>query len=727
MTMDLFDFAQQDARPTVDGEAEELARIQSELERHQDLYHNTDEPEISDEQYDGLRLRALQILGKRPELATEDMPVDRVGAAPKGRLPRVAHEVPMLSLDNAFTEQDVYDFDRRTCEYLGMEPGSISYVAEPKDDGLSCSLIYENGRLLRAVTRGDKVIGEVVTAQVMTIADVPHALVAPHPDRIEVRGEIYMSHQDFDAINARFVDEGRKPLANCRNGAAGAIRQSDPSETAKRPLRFWAYEIAQTTGKPARTQADVVSELGGYGFRVNPDFAECENVPALLAHQRIIGEKRGSLGYDIDGVVYKVSDRSLQARLGTISRVPRYAIAHKFAAERVTTRLRAIDIQVGRTGKQTPVARLEPVSVGGVVVTNATLHNEDEILKHDYRVGDLVIVQRAGDVVPQIVGLASMPGEDRGSRASFVFPDTCAVCGGHAVREVGEADRRCVAGLACDAQRRERLAHMVSKAALDIDGFGKKDVASLVDAGFLSEPADVYRLADKATDIATLSGWGSTSVSKLLATIESRRSAPLDRVLYAFGIRHVGDTVTTLLARRYGSMEAMLGAMLPLQIERRSARETAAASGDWGSNRKGAFDEARFEVELADRMARAVAIPQVGREIVSSLLDFLDDPHNMAMLRDLCSEMHVEDVVFQTRESEVTGKTIVFTGKLEQMGRKEAEAHAERLGARTSGSVSAKTDILVHGPGAGDKLKKATTLGVRCMTEEEWFGMVGKQ
>lgn len=724
--MDLFDFARSEAQPAIDGEAVELAHIQSELQRHQDLYHNTDEPEVSDDQYDGLRLRALQILEGRPDLVGEDMPVDRVGATPRGRLPRIAHEVPMLSLENAFTVEDVYDFDRKTCEYLGMEPGSISYVAEPKDDGLSCSLIYENGRLLRAVTRGDKVIGEVVTPQVMTIADVPHVLTAPHPERIEVRGEIYMSHEDFDSINARFVEEGRKPLANCRNGAAGAIRQTDPAETARRPLRFWAYEIAQTSGIEARTQADVVSELSGYGFRVNPDFAECPDVPALLAHQRRIGDKRADLGYDIDGVVYKVADRALQRRLGTISRVPRYAVAHKFAAERVRTRLKAIDIQVGRTGKQTPVARLEPVSVGGVVVTNATLHNEDEILKHDYRVGDLVIVQRAGDVVPQVVGLADMEGEDRSSRAPYVFPDTCVVCGGHAVREVGEADRRCVAGLACDAQLRERLAHMVSKAALDIDGFGKKDVASLVDAGFLSEPADVYRLAPKAADIAALNGWGPTSVSKLLSTIESRRSAPLDRVLYAFGIRHVGDTVTTLLARRYGSMEALLEAMRPLQEERDSARTTAAASGDWGSNRNGAFDEERFELELAERIARSVAIPQVGREIVSSLLDFLDDPNNTRMLHELCSEMDVQDVVFETLESEITGKTIVFTGKLEQMGRKEAEAHAERLGARTSGSVSARTDILVHGPGAGDKLKKATTLGVRCMTEEEWFDMVGK-
>lgn len=725
--MDLFDLMNPipEPKPTIDAEAVELAGLQESLARHQELYHDGDEPEISDDEYDGQRLRALQILKARPELATADMPVDRVGATPKGRLPKIAHEVPMLSLENAFTREDVVEFDAGVCKYLGLEPGSVTYTAEPKDDGLSGSLIYENGRLLRVVTRGDKVIGEVVTQQALTAKGIPERLKAPYPDRIEIRGEVYMAHADFEDINRRFVSEGRDPLKNCRNGAAGALRQTDPRETAKRPLRFWAYEIAQTTGTPARTQTEVVAELEGYGFDVNPLFAECPDIDALIAHQELIGTMRAGLGYDIDGVVYKVADRELQRRLGTISRVPRYAIAHKFPAERVSTRLLAIDIQVGRTGKQTPVARLSPVSVGGVVVTSATLHNEDYIIEKDLRVGDLVVLERAGDVIPQIVGVADMPNEDRTLRAPYAFPHACAACGAHAVREAGEADRRCVAGLSCDAQRKERLSHLASKKALNVDGLGKKDIAQLVDAGLVAEPADVFRLKDRVAELVSLEGWGAQSVRKTLEAIETSRSSPLDRVLYAFGIRHVGETVTTLFARRYGTMDALRGALRPLQEQRITERTRAAETGYWGSNRNGAFDEARFEIALAERMAERLSIPQVGPEIVSSLLDFLDEPHNVSMLDDICAEMVVQEVVFETTESEVTGKTVVFTGSLVHMGRKEAETHAETLGARTSGSVSAKTDILVHGPGAGSKLGKAQGLGVRCMTEDEWRELVG--
>jgi DNA ligase (NAD+) len=729
--MDLFDLMTSAPQPktetkaVLDAEAVELAGLEESLARHQALYHDGDEPEISDDEYDGQRLRALQILKARPDLATKDMAVDRVGATPKGRLPKIAHEVPMLSLENAFTREDVVEFDAGVCRYLGLEPGSVSYTAEPKDDGLSGSLIYEDGRLLRAVTRGDKVIGEVVTQQALTAKGIPERLNAPYPDRIEIRGEIYMAHEDLADINRRFASEGRDPLKNCRNGAAGALRQTDPRETARRPLRFWAYEIAQTTGTPATSQAGVVAELKGYGFDVNPLFAECEDIDALIAHQQLIGKMRADLGYDIDGVVYKVSDRELQRRLGTISRVPRYAIAHKFPAERVRTRLLGIDIQVGRTGKQTPVARLSPVSVGGVVVTNATLHNEDYIVEKDLRVGDLVVLERAGDVIPKIVGLADMPDEDRTLRARYAFPNECAACGAHAVREAGEADRRCVAGLSCDAQRKERLAHLASKRALDIDGLGRKDIAQLVDAGLISEPAHVFRLKDRVAELVSLEGWGAQSVRKTLEAIERSRTSPLDRVLYSFGIRHVGETVTTLLARRYGSMETLRGTLRPLQQQRSAERARAAETGDWGSNRKGAFDETRFEIALAERMAERLSVPQVGPEIVSSLLDFLDEPHNVSMLDDICAEMEVEEVVFRTTASEVTGKTVVFTGSLVHMGRKEAETHAETLGARTSGTVSAKTDILVHGPGAGSKLGKAQDLGVRCMTEDEWRTLVG--
>ena len=722
--MDLFDFAPAATAPATDALAEEFGTIQSALARHQELYHGDDAPEVTDDEYDGLKRRADQILALRPELATADMPSERVGSTPGGRLPKVAHEIPMLSLDNAFTPEDVVDFDRRVSGWLGVPAGTLSYTAEPKDDGLSCSLVYERGVLMRAATRGDKTVGEDVTAQASTIAEIPKRLPAPHPDRLEVRGEVYMSHADFAAINERFAAEGRDPLRNCRNGAAGALRQSDPAETARRPLRFWAYEIAQTTGEPAKTQADVVDELASYGFETNPLFAECADVDELLAHQRTIGTVRASLGYDIDGVVYKVSRRDLQQRLGTVSRTPRWAIAHKFPAERVVTRLISIDIQVGRTGKLTPVARLSPVSVGGVVVTNATLHNEDYIVEKDFRVGDLVVLQRAGDVIPQIVELAPMHDEDRSDRCAYAFPHECPECGGLAVREPGEADRRCVSGLACPAQRVERLIHLASKRALDIDGLGEKDMAQLVATGLVSEPADVFRLKDRRTQIVGLDGWADQSTTRTLAAIEARRSSPMDRVLYAFGVRHVGDTASRLLARRYGTMTALREAMAPLLVDRAARRTAARTTGDWGSNRNGAFDEERFELELAKEFAQRIAIDQIGPEIVSSLLDFLDEPHNVSMLDDLCGEMDVLPVVFETASSPVTGKTVVFTGTLERMGRDEAKAHAESLGAKVSGSVSARTDILVHGPGAGSKLAKAQGLGVRCLTEAEWAELV---
>ena len=722
--MDLFDFATTETAPATDPLAEELSSIQDRIARHQELYHGDDAPEVSDEEYDGLVRRAGEILRERPDLASVDMPSERVGSTPKGRLPKVAHEVPMLSLENAFTRDDVVDFDRRTSEWLGTPPGTLRYTAEPKDDGLSCSLIYERGELVRAATRGDKAVGEDVTPQARTIAEIPSRLAAPFPDRIEVRGEVYMSHADFAAVNERFASEGREPLRNCRNAAAGSLRQSDPAETARRPLRFWAYEIAQTTGEEATTQSAVVDELASYGFETNPLFAECDGVDAMIAQQERIGAARAALGYDIDGVVYKVSRRDLQRRLGTVSRTPRWAIAHKFAAERVVTRLVAIDVQVGRTGKLTPVARLSPVSVGGVVVTNATLHNEDYIVEKDFRVGDLVVLQRAGDVIPQIVALAPMDDEDRSGRPAYAFPRDCPECAGHAVREPGEADRRCVAGLACPAQRVERLVHLASKRALDVDGLGEKDMAQLVAAGLVSEPADVFRLRDRRSEIVALDGWADQSTRRTLAAIEARRSSPMDRVLYAFGIRHVGDTASRLLARRYGTMDALRTAAEALLAERSSRREAARTTGDWGSNRNGAFDEERFEVELAKELAQRLAIEQIGPEIVSSLLDFLDEPHNVAMLDDLCGEMDVLPVVFETASSPVTGKTIVFTGTLERMGRDEAKAHAESLGAKVSGSVSAKTDVLVHGPGAGSKLAKAQALGVQCLTEAEWIEFV---
>jgi DNA ligase (NAD+) len=722
--MDLFDMIAEPQAAT-DPVVAELASLRERIAYHQDRYHGEDAPEISDELYDGLVRRHDEIVAQRPDLASANSPTENVGGALSSRLQKVQHEVPMLSLENAFTREDVVDFDRRVSERLGVPAGTVRYTAEPKDDGLSCSLIYEHGELVRAATRGKNGVGEDVTAQARMVGDIPHRLHAPFPARIEVRGEVYMTHASLAETNERFVREGRKPLANCRNAAGGALRQSDPAETARRPLSFFAYAIAQHSGDMPASQEAIDQELQRMGFITNPLLASCANVDELIAHYERIGELRPNLGYDIDGVVYKVSDAALQRKLGNVSRTPRWAIAHKFSATRVETCLEAIDIQVGRTGKLTPVARLAPVSVGGVVVTNATLHNEDYIRDLDLRVGDMVIIQRAGDVIPQLVGRAET-NDDRSSRPAYVFPVTCPECGAHTVREADEADRRCVAGLACSAQRSERLIHLASKDALDIDGFGEKAVTAFLAAGLISEPADIFRLHERRAEICQLEGWGASSAAKALDAIETRRASPLDRFLYSFGIRHFGRSATTDFARKYGDLDAFLAAMGELQNKRRSQREKAYATGDFGSNRSGAYTADRFELELAKHLASELAIAQIGPEIVTSILDFLDEPSNVAMLEALRQQMTVMPVVFETVESNVTGKTVVFTGTLSILTRKEAEAHAEKLGAKVSGSVSAKTNILVHGPGAGSKLAKAESLGVTTLTEEEWFAMVGK-
>lgn len=718
--MDLFEHAE----VAKDHLADEIGRLRTEIQRHQDLYHRDDAPEITDEEYDGMVRRHDQIVGERPDLADERSPTNNVGGELAPHLRKIVHEVPMLSLENAFTREDVVEFDRRVSDHLGMSPGTVAYTAEPKDDGLSCSLIYERGRLVQAATRGKNGVGEDITAQAGAVPEIPATLEEPCPARIEVRGEIYMTHAAFAAVNERHEREGLKPLANCRNAAAGAMRRQDPAETARRPLSFFAYAIAQSSDPMPSSQKGIDAELSRLGFRTNPLLAECADVDGLIAHYEHIGGLRADLGYDIDGVVYKVADTSLQKRLGIVSRTPRWAIAHKFAATRVETRLEGIDIQVGRTGKLTPVARLSPVSVGGVVVTNATLHNEDYIVERDIRVGDRVVLQRAGDVIPQIIGRASST-DDEGRGPAYVFPHRCPECEGDAVREPGEADRRCVAGLGCPAQRKERLVHMASKSALDIDGFGEKAVEELVEAGYVKEPADVFRLAAVSGEIEARNGWGQSSVRKMLDGIEARRTSPLARFLYAFGIRHVGETATKALARRFGTLDSIMAEGDRLRALRARRREDAAASGDWGGNSKVRYDERRFEIELAKTLAKELDMDGIGPEIVGSFLDFLDDEHNRRMMRDLAGEMILTAPAAASGDSPISGKTIVFTGSLEMMGRKEAEAHAESLGARTSGSVSAKTDILVHGPGAGSKLKKAEALGVTTMTESEWFAMLG--
>jgi DNA ligase (NAD+) len=730
--VDLFDFlgdvpkieTRSEATVAADPLREEIESLRSRIAVHQDLYHGEDAPEITDEEYDGMVRRHDQIVAERPDLASDDSPTLNVGGQTSSKLAKVVHKVPMLSLDNAFSEADVRDFDRKVSEHLGVPPGTVAYTAEPKDDGLSCSLTYEMGKLVLAATRGKNGVGEDVTAQARMVKEIPLTLSGDHPDILEVRGEVYMSHASFKEINERFEATGRKPLANCRNGAAGALRQSDPEETAQRPLSFLAYSAPQISGETPVTQTELDAKLREWGFVTNPLFKRCGDVDALLEHYALIGRERRGLGYDIDGVVYKVDDIALQNRLGNISRTPRWAIAHKFPSDRVQTRMTAIDIQVGRTGQLTPVARLSPVSVGGVVVTNATLHNEDYIRDGDYRVGDIVVLQRAGDVIPQIVGIADMPGEDRAAREPYAFPHECPECGAHAAREPDEAARRCVAGLSCPAQRKERLIHLASKDALDIDGLGEKAIVELVDCGMLHEPADIFRLKDRRAEICARDGWGTSSVSKMIDSIEARRSSPLDRVLYSFGIRHVGRTATTLLARRFHGMDALLDVCSTLQEDRAHRRDVAKETGDYGRNRTGAFDRQRFEEELAKEIAGRLDIAQIGPEIVTSLLDFLEDSQNQRMLADLRSEMDVQEVVFETKESPVTGLTVVFTGALERMGRDEAKKHAESIGAKVSGSISAKTSILVHGPGAGSKLAKAEGLGVRTMTEEEWWAFV---
>lgn len=722
--MDLFTATNQLDLPTLASAATEVLDLRSQIARHQKLYFVDDEPEVTDEEYDGLIRRHDQIVAWYPELNAADSPTLNVGAASTGRLPKAVHEIPMLSLENAFTPEDVHAFDASLSNLLGVPAGTLRYTAEPKDDGLSCSLIYEHGVLIRAATRGDKEVGEDVTPQARHIPDIPHQLRAPYPDRIEVRGEVYMTHASFAAINERFKTEGRKPLANCRNGASGALRQSDPAETARRPLSFFAYEIAQISEGEPVDQAAAYAMLDQLGFVTNPHFRSCANVDELLSHHRNIANLRPDLGYDIDGVVYKVADRGLQKRLGTVSRTPRWAIAHKFAAEQVQTRLLAIDIQVGRTGKLTPVARLSPVSVGGVVVTNATLHNEAFIREGDYRPGDLIVLQRAGDVIPQIVKLADMVEEDRSVRPAYAFPSTCPDCGGLAVREPEEADHRCVAGLGCPAQRKERLIHLASKDALDIDGLGEKAIIEFVDAGFLQEPADIFKLKNHKAVLAAREGWGQTSINKMLEAIEARRESSLDRVLYAFGIRHVGRTATKLLARRYGSLSSLLETFDTISADRNDRLRLADATANYGANRSGMFTRERFIAELAKECASQVSIEQIGPEIVTSFLDFLDDASNRAMLETLTAEMTILDVVFETQDSPVTGQTVVFTGTLETMNRDQAKLQAEALGAKVSGSVSAKTDILVYGPGAGSKLAKAKSLGIRTLTEAEWHDFI---
>ena len=697
--------------------AAELEALAAQIAHHNSLYHTHDAPEISDAEYDALVRRNSAIEAAFPDLIRADSPSRKVGAAPAAHLAKVPHARPMTSLDNAFTDEEVEEFVARVRRYLKLpEDEPVTLTAEPKIDGLSCSLRYVDQRLVQALTRGDGAIGEDVTENVRTIADIPQTLPADAPNVFEVRGEVYMSKADFAALNARLAQEAAdtgkeaRQFANPRNAAAGSLRQKNPAITAGRPLRFLAHGWGEASDVPVETQYDMVEAWRRWGFPIADAFARVPDAGAALAIYRTIEAQRADLPFDIDGVVYKVDRLDLQARLGIVGRTPRWAIAHKFPAERAQTTLEKIDIQVGRTGALTPVARLEPVTVGGVVVTNATLHNADEIERLGVRPGDRVVLQRAGDVIPQIVEnlTRDVP------REPFVFPDHCPECGSLATHEEGEVVIRCTGGLICPAQRVERLIHFVSRHAFDITGLGLVRVEEFFRDGLIASPADIFRLHQHREALIQRERMSELVVDKLLAAIDARRDISLDRFLFALGIRHVGEITARDLARRFVSM-AGFRAMIDAALQVRA--DTVPALGE---------PDRKFELRRQRAIVAAIDTPQIGPEVADALLDFFAEAHNREVVDDLLSEVTPADVVWETRASQVSGKIVVFTGKLETLSRDEAKAQAEALGARVSGSVSAKTDLVVAGADAGSKLRKATDLGVAVITEAQWAEIVAE-
>ncbi len=675
----------------------ELARLAGEIAHHDRLYYQKDEPEISDVEYDELRRRNAAIEARFPDLIRPDSPSLRVGAPPAAAFAKVRHTLPMLSLDNAFDEEDVRDFAERIRRFLGLKPEqAIELVAEPKIDGLSIALRYEKGRFVQGATRGDGVVGEDVTANLRTIDDIPSYLKGRDlPDVLEVRGEVYMRRADFLKLNERRMANGEPAFANPRNAAAGSVRQLDPAITARRPLRFFAYALGEVSGAIAKTHWDLLARLRAWGYPVNPLARLSASVGEALAFYREIADKRASLGYEIDGVVYKVNRFDWQERLGMVSRSPRWAIAHKFPAERARTRLNAITIQVGRTGTLTPVAELQPVNVGGVVVSRATLHNEDEINRKDVRVGDTVVVQRAGDVIPQIVEVV-LSERPKGAKP-YAFPDHCPVCGSKAVRMEGEVARRCTGGLTCAAQATERLRHFVSRNAFDIEGLGDRHIEAFYTDGLIRRPGDIFRLKERKKDIQEREGWGEKSVERLVAAIDARRTIPLERFIYALGIRQVGEATAKLLARHYRTLEHWREAMI------------AAARDPDG--------ESAHELDT---------ISQIGPSVAADIAAFFSERHNLETLDDLARVVEVEPFAApaRTANSRVAGKTVVFTGTLETMTRQEAKARAEALGANVTESVSKKTDYVVVGADAGSKAKKAAALGIKTLSEQDWLALI---
>ena len=684
--------------------AEELKALASEMAGHDVAYYQNDDPDISDANYDALWLRNQAIEERFPDLKRADSPSDKVGVTPESGFGKIQHSVPMLSLGNAFNVQDLEDFDNRIRRFLSLdEAETISYTSEPKIDGLSASLRYEKGVFVNGATRGDGQVGEDITENLKTVKDVPLTLPAGVPDIVEIRGEVYMAHEDFEILNRQQTKKGRKPFANPRNAAAGSLRQLDAKITADRPLKFFAYTWGEMSDMPSDTQSGMITCFDKWGFTVNPDFKVLKDIAALNDHWRDIEERRSLLGYDIDGMVYKIDRLDWQIRLGFVSRAPRWAIAHKFPAEKAITQLLDIDIQVGRTGALTPVAKLKKVTVGGVEVSNATLHNAHEIKRLDVRLNDFVVLQRAGDVIPQIVEV--LIDKREGEPQEYKFPDNCPACGAQAFHEIradGEQDaiKRCSGGLSCPAQAKERLKHFVSRSALDIDGLGDKQIDEFWGYDLLRTPVDIFNLhqkADEAPDIWLYTsgknkGQLKDSLTKLFMAIEKAKKPDLDRFLFALGIRHVGETTARLLARRYKTLEGFRDAILSMCEGHEASKE-----------------------ELA-------SIDGVGNTMVESLLTFFAEPHNLDIINGLIN-VGVAPVSLPEAENNtpISGKIVVFTGTLTRMTRAEAKARAEMMGAKVSGFVSEKTDILVAGESAGSKLKKAEELGVEILTEDEWL------
>ena len=708
--------------------ANELMRLAKQIAHHSKLYHAEDAPEISDADYDALVRRNNEIENAFPQLIRADSPNNQVGAAVEGSpLAKVAHAVRMMSLDNAFAAEDVEEFAARVRRFLNLGADTaVAMTAEDKIDGLSCSLRYEKGKLVQAATRGDGSVGEDVTANVRHIADIRQELKGNAPDVFEIRGEVYMAKTDFVALNARLMEEGKalaaqreqdfdpatvRQFANPRNAAAGSLRQKDASVTASRPLRFLAHGWGEVSTLPAETQYGVMKAIEGWGVPVSPLLKRFESVADVLAHYAEIERRRAEMDYDIDGVVYKVDRLDCQQRLGFVAKAPRWAIAHKFPAERAQTTLEAIDIQVGRTGKLTPVGRLTPVTVGGVVVSNVTLHNRDEIGRLGVRPGDRVVIQRAGDVIPQVV--ENLTRDE--TRAAYVFADHCPVCGSEAVAEEGEVDVRCTGGLICNAQKFERLRHFVSRGALDIEGLGEKSIQEFLDLGWLDKgPADIFRLKAHRAELLGREGWKEKSVDNLFAAIEAKRAPDAARLLFGLGIRHVGAVTARDLLKGLGDVRRLpeKAAEIHAYLEA-NPRSEGESDGKYTARRVEAF-KAILEVR-ADGIGIAVG---------EALADFFHEPHNRDLWDDLLSEVAPPLYVVETRASEVSGMTVVFTGKLETMSRDEAKSQAEALGAKAAGSVSAKTDLVVAGPGAGSKLKQASALGIRVIDEGEWAEIV---